>query len=116
MYMYTSYFVIFTFCLYFLLFVSFYYKLNHTKLNSIKFHRRIQGLITSSIVIVGRSKIEELEKFVNQVLAHNQVSIVMYMYRNDDDDDERWHGCQIAVVCITLFFIFYALIYIVFST
>jgi hypothetical protein len=37
------------------------------------FHRRIQGLISSSIVIEGRLRIEELEKFVNQVSAHNQV-------------------------------------------
>ena len=35
--------------------------------------RRIQGLLTNNIVIEGRLRIEELEKFVNQVSAHNQV-------------------------------------------
>ena len=42
--------------------------------------RRIQGLLTNNIVIEGRLRIEELEKFVNQVSAHNQVQKALLLF------------------------------------
>ena len=42
--------------------------------------RRIQGLLTNNIIIEGRLRIEELEKFVNQVSAHNQVRKALLLF------------------------------------